>query len=102
MPGRQVFVALLVLPVVISPIIAGATWRLLLDNRFGPINQILGWVTGEEQVILWLVNPSFVYPAILIAEIWQWTPFMFLLLLAACPTSTSPSSRPPRSTAPAS
>ncbi len=32
--------------------------------------------------ILWTVNPVFVYPAILLAEIWQWTPFMFLLLLA--------------------
>jgi multiple sugar transport system permease protein len=82
MPGRQIFVALLVLPVMISPIVAGATWRLLFDNRFGPINQILGWITGEPQTILWLVNPSFVYPAILLAEIWQWTPFMFLLLLA--------------------
>jgi multiple sugar transport system permease protein len=83
MPGRQVFVALLVLPVVISPIIAGATWRLLLDNRFGPINQIIGWFAGQEMTILWTVNPSFAYPAILMAEIWQWTPFMFLLLLAA-------------------
>jgi multiple sugar transport system permease protein len=83
MPGRQVFVALLVLPVVISPIIAGATWRLLLDNRFGPVNQIISWFTGEPATILWIVNPSFVYPAILLAEIWQWTPFMFLLLLAA-------------------
>jgi multiple sugar transport system permease protein len=83
MPGRQVFVALLVLPVVISPIIAGATWRLLFDNRFGPINQIVAWFTGEPTPILWIINPSFVYPAILIAEIWQWTPFMFLLLLAA-------------------
>jgi multiple sugar transport system permease protein len=82
LPGRQIFVALLVLPVMISPIVAGATWRLLFDNRFGPINQILGWITGEPQAVLWLVNPSFVYPAILIAEIWQWTPFMFLLLLA--------------------
>jgi len=82
MPGRQIFVALLVLPVMISPIVAGATWRLLFDNRFGPINQVLGWITGETQTILWLVNPTFVYPAILIAEIWQWTPFMFLLLLA--------------------
>ena len=82
MPGRQIFIALLVLPVMISPIVAGATWRLLFDNRFGPINQILGWVTGDTQVILWTVNPDFVYPAILIAEIWQWTPFMFLLLLA--------------------
>ena len=83
MPGRQVFVALLVLPVVTSPIIAGATWRLLFDNRFGPINQVIGWITGQDTAILWLVNPSFVYPAILIAEIWQSTPFMFLLLLAA-------------------
>jgi multiple sugar transport system permease protein len=83
MPGRQIFVALLVLPVVISPIIAGAIWRLLLDNRYGPVNQMISWVTGEPTTILWVVNPSFVYPAILMAEVWQWTPFMFLLLLAA-------------------
>lgn len=83
MPGKQVFVALLVLPVVISPIIAGAMWRLLFDNRFGPINQVISWLAGERVTILWINNPSFVYPAILIAEIWQWTPFMFLLLLAA-------------------
>lgn len=83
MPGKQIFVALLVLPVVISPIVAGATWRLMFDNRFGPINQIIGWFTDEPVRILWTVDPGFVYPAILIAEIWQWTPFMFLLLLAA-------------------
>jgi multiple sugar transport system permease protein len=82
MPGRQVFVALLVLPTVITPVIAGAIWRLLFDNRFGPVNQVLGWIAGEPVTILWTVDPVFVYPAILIAEIWQWTPFMFLLLLA--------------------
>jgi multiple sugar transport system permease protein len=83
MPGRQIFVALIVLPVVVSPIVAGATWRLLFDNRFGPINQILSWIAGEPVTILWINNPTFVYPAILLAEIWQWTPFMFLLLWAA-------------------
>lgn len=83
MPGRQIFIALIVLPVVVSPIVAGATWRLLFDNRFGPINQILSWIAGEPVTILWINNPSFVYPAILLAEIWQWTPFMFLLLWAA-------------------
>lgn len=83
MPGRQIFVTLLVLPVIVSPIIAGATWRLLFDNRYGPINQVIGWITGEETALLWLVDPALVYPAILIAEIWQWTPFMFLLLWAA-------------------
>ncbi len=83
MPGRQIFVALLVLPVVISPIVSGAMWSILFDNRFGPINQILGWIAGREVTLLWTVNPSLVYPAILAAEVWQWTPFMFLLLLAA-------------------
>ncbi|MFO1351825.1 MAG: sugar ABC transporter permease [Gammaproteobacteria bacterium] len=83
LPGKQIFIALLVLPTVISPLVAGATWRLMFDNRFGPINQILGWLFGEPLPIVWVVNPHFVYPAILIAEIWQWTPFMFLLLLAA-------------------
>ena len=83
LPGRQIFIALLVLPVVISPIVAGATWSLMFDNRFGPINQIIGWVMGKDMPLLWTFNPNLVYPAILVAEIWQWTPFMFLLLLAA-------------------
>jgi multiple sugar transport system permease protein len=82
MPGRQIFVALLVLPTVISPIVAGATWRLLFDHRFGPINQIVAWLWGEPVTILWTVNPVFVYPAIILCEVWQWTPFMFLILLA--------------------
>jgi multiple sugar transport system permease protein len=83
MPGRQIFVSLLVLPTIISPIVAGATWRLLLDNQYGPINQMLGWVWGERVNLLWTINPHLVYPAIIFCEIWQWTPFMFLILLAA-------------------
>jgi multiple sugar transport system permease protein len=83
MPGRQILVSLLVLPTIISPIVAGATWRLLFDNRYGPINQIIGWFAGHPVPALWTVNPGLVYPAIIFCEIWQWTPFMFLLLLAA-------------------
>jgi multiple sugar transport system permease protein len=83
MPGRQIFIALLLLPTVLSPIVAGATWRLLFDNRYGPINQIISWIAGAPAPIIWIVNPKTVYPAILICEIWQWTPFMFLILLAA-------------------
>jgi len=83
LPGRQIFIALLVLPVVVSPIVSGATWSLMFNHRFGPINQIIGWLSGDDAAILWTINPRLVYPAILAAEVWQWTPFMFLLLLAA-------------------
>ena len=83
MPGRQLFIALLVLPTVLSPIVAGATWRLMFDVRFGPIGQIVSFFAGSPVSMLWTVNPHLVYPAIIICEVWQWTPFMFLLLLAA-------------------
>ena len=83
LPGRPIFVSLLVLPTMIAPIVAGATWRLLFDNRYGPINQVLGWIAGEPMTVLWIIKANLVYPAILLAEIWQWTPFMFLILLAA-------------------
>ena len=71
------------LPVGISPVIAGATWRLMLDHRFGPVNQVIAWFAGREVELLWTVDPLLVWPAIMLAEVWQWTPFMFLLLLAA-------------------
>jgi multiple sugar transport system permease protein len=83
LPGRAVFIALLVLPVVVSPIVSGATWALMFNHRFGPINQIIGWFAGRETILLWTISPNLVYPAIVAAEVWQWTPFMFLLLLAA-------------------
>jgi len=83
MYGKQIFISLIVLPTVISPIVSGATWRLLFDQRYGPINQVLSWIAGREVVMLWTIEPILVYPAILICEIWQWTPFMFLILLAA-------------------
>jgi multiple sugar transport system permease protein len=83
MPGRQIFISLLVLPTIISPIVAGATWRLLFDNQYGPINQILSWFAGTRVNALWTISPNLVYPAIIFCEIWQWTPFMFLILLAA-------------------
>ena len=57
MPGRQILISLLVLPTIISPIVAGATWRLLFDNRYGPINQIIGWFAGHPVPALWTVNP---------------------------------------------
>ena len=84
MPGRQIFIALLVLPVMISPIVAGATWRLLVRQSLRSDQPDPGLDHRRDTQVRssGLVNPDFVYPAILIAEIWQWTPFMFLLLLA--------------------
>jgi len=82
-PFRQLWIGIILMPTIISPIVAGSTWRLMFDQRFGPINQVIGWISGTDFELLWTLNPDFVWVAIMIAEVWQWTPFMFLLLLAA-------------------
>ncbi|MEP3114320.1 sugar ABC transporter permease [Nisaea sp.] len=83
LPLKQVLIGIIMLPTIISPIVAGSIWRLLFDQRFGPINQLISWLAGSDVKILWTTESHLVWPAILIAEVWQWTPFMFLLLYAA-------------------
>jgi multiple sugar transport system permease protein len=83
LPGRRLFTALLLLPVVLSPIVAGAAWRLFLDNAYGPVNQIIGWFAGHPVKLLWTVTDDLVYPTVILVEVWQHTPFVFLLSLAA-------------------
>ncbi len=82
LPGKRVIMPLLILPVVMAPLIVGYTWRMLWDTQYGPINQVLGWLLGRPVELVWLSNIRTVYPAIIITEVWQWTPFMFLVLLA--------------------
>ena len=83
MPGKAVFVSLLALPALVAPVISGTTWRILFDNDYGPVNYILGWIAGGAVMALWTNDPDFAFSAILIADVWQWTPFMFVLMLAA-------------------
>jgi multiple sugar transport system permease protein len=92
LPGKRFLVPILILPVVVAPLIVGYTWRMLWDTQYGPINQVLGWLLGRQIDLVWLANPTTVYPAILLTEIWQWTPFMFLVLLAGL-TSINPEYR---------
>ena len=82
-PFQRLFVGLLIIPAVLSPVVVGATWRLMFDDRFGPINAIIRLVYDERFSLPWTINPGWVYPALMITEIWEWTPFMFLMLYAA-------------------
>jgi multiple sugar transport system permease protein len=87
--GRRFFMPVLMLPVMMVPVVVGFTWRMLWDPLYGPINQILGWLVGHQVTISWLTNANTAIPAILVTEVWQWTPFMFLVLLAGL-TSVNP------------
>ncbi|PYM83641.1 MAG: hypothetical protein DME09_10355 [Candidatus Rokuibacteriota bacterium] len=82
LPGKRVVIPLLILPVIMSPIVAGYGWRMLWDTQYGPINQLLGWLLGRPVTLVWLINSKTVYFSLIVTEVWQWTPFMFLALLA--------------------
>ena len=74
--------ALMLLPVMVMPVVVGYTWRLLWDAQYGPINQMIGWIIGRPFQYTWLGQPNTAMFAILVTEIWQWTPFMFLIFYA--------------------
>ena len=80
--GRGVVMSIIIIPLFISPVIVGQAWALLLQRPFGPTNYILGQILGQEVTISWLTEAPWNYIALIIADVWQWTPFMFVILLA--------------------
>jgi multiple sugar transport system permease protein len=81
-PGRGLIMSILIIPLFISPVIVGQAWALLLQRPFGPTNYVLGLISGTDVTISWLTQSPWLYIAIILADVWQWTPFMFVILLA--------------------
>ena len=69
----------LIVPMAIAPVVVAIIWRLIFNQEFGILNYLLGSVLGLGRPN-WLGQLAF--PSIMIIDIWQWTPFMFLVLLA--------------------
>lgn len=80
--GKRLIIPLLMLPVMMVPVVVALTWRLLWDAQNGPVNFFLSAVTGRDVDIAWLSHKGTAMVAIIVTELWQWTPFMFLVLLA--------------------
>lgn len=78
--GMAFFRTLFILPMMIAPIAVGLTWRYLFDAQFGLLNAIIG-VLGMAPVG-WLAQENTAFIAIVIADIWQWTPFVFIMMIA--------------------
>lgn len=79
--GRTLYRAIFLLPVLIPGIVIGAIWKLMYDFDFGVINQItalLGIPPWD-----WLGRHSTALLSVIVVDIWHWTPFCFLLLLAS-------------------
>jgi len=80
--GRGLIMPVLIIPLFISPVIVGQFWSLILQPPFGPTNYLLGLLLGRPVEISWLTQTPWNFIAIVTADVWQWTPFMFVILLA--------------------
>jgi len=78
---RNFFRIIYLLPMTAPPITVAALWRMFLQPDEGVINKILG-LFGLP-VIKWVTDPTLARISLIIVDVWQWTPFMFLALLAA-------------------
>jgi len=77
---KRFFRVLFLVPMMTTPVIMSVIWRTIFHESIGPLNDLLG-IIGIDP-IPWLSTSHMAMASVMIVEVWQWTPFMFLLLLA--------------------
>lgn len=80
-PGKGIIRALVLIPMVLTPVVAGLMWRLLLDPTSGFVNYLLG-VLGLGNEHAFLSSTATALPTVIMVEIWQNTPFVIIIVLA--------------------
>ena len=81
--GKRIWFTALLTPMMIMPVVVGYTWFMLFQYT-GPVNQVLGWIGGTATGadLQWLNNGLLAFFAVVITEVWHWTPLFFLILLS--------------------
>lgn len=81
LPGTRFFRVLFILPLAITPIGIAYMFRMLTDTGKGPLVPL--WTALGLSNFSWVTDPWGARMAVLIGDTWQWTPFAFIVLLAA-------------------
>lgn len=78
--GRTLFIAIFLLPILVPAIVIGAIWKLMYNYDFGLFNDFVILLGLEPQD--WLGDATFALASVVLVDVWHWTSFCFLLLLA--------------------
>lgn len=81
LPGKRFFRVVFLLPMMMTPVGIGFLFRMLTDTLIGPIAPL--WEAAGLYNFSWSNNPTTARLAVIIGDTWQWTPFVFIILLAA-------------------
>ncbi|HXQ68875.1 MAG TPA: sugar ABC transporter permease [Pyrinomonadaceae bacterium] len=82
MRGRGLFRASLLVPMMLPTVVVAVVWRLMLNPNFGAINGTLKQLGVNTESLTWTASPRLAFVAVVAVDVWQWTPFVFLVLLA--------------------
>jgi multiple sugar transport system permease protein len=80
--GRGLFRASLLVPMMLPTVVVGVVWRLMLNPNFGAINGTLKKFGINTENLTWTASPKLAMLSVIAVDVWQWTPFVFLVLLA--------------------
>jgi multiple sugar transport system permease protein len=80
-PGRAIFRAFVLLPLMVPPLVSGLLWRLMYDHELGVLSFFVRALGSNPPVFLG--DPKIALLAVSLTEVWRATPFMVLVLLAA-------------------
>jgi multiple sugar transport system permease protein len=81
MTGIGILRTLLIVPVLISPVGMGLTWRYILAPTYGLLTYVLN--SAGIPTAAWMASTTWALPAVILVDVWQWTPFVTLILLSA-------------------
>ena len=79
--GRSVFYLLFITPMLVVPVAIGYDFEMLLVEK-GPLNEVMSWFTGRPIQVSWFAERIPAFASIIFVEVWNWTPFVFILMLA--------------------
>ncbi len=79
--GSGILTTLILVPMMVSPVVVGVFWRNIFNPSTGIFNYFL-LQTNPETGLEWLAKPDLALLAIVIVDVWMWTPFVMLLSLA--------------------
>lgn len=80
--ARSLFRAGLLVPMLLPPVVAAVAWRLIYNPQFGALNGTLRWLGLNTAALTWTSGEKSALPSVILVDIWEWTPFLFLLLSA--------------------
>jgi multiple sugar transport system permease protein len=76
----KAFRLLLLAPIMATPLVVGLIWKVMWHAEFGVVNYFLS-LFGQSK-IAWLAHPRTAFASIVVVEVWQYTPFIFLIIFA--------------------